>query len=91
MKTLAAIASRKLTLVVLTLLLLAGSARATWSIIAVNTRTREICVSSATCLANFDLQRWLPVVVVGKGAGCAPSFVGNSGLNRLAVFNGLSG
>jgi hypothetical protein len=90
MKTLAAIASRKLTLVVLTLLLLAGSARATWSIIAVNTRTREICVSSATCLANFDLQRWLPVVVVGKGAGCAQSFVDNSGLNRLAIFNGLN-
>jgi len=67
----------------------AGSAGATWSIIAVNTRTKEICVSSATCLTSFDLRRFLPVVVVGKGAGCAQSFVDSSGLNRLAIWNGL--
>ncbi|HTF87965.1 MAG TPA: DUF1028 domain-containing protein [Planctomycetota bacterium] len=73
----------------LVVLTLASTAGATWSIIAVNTRTKEICVSSATCLANFDLRLFLPVVVVGRGAGCAQSFVDNSGLNRQAIFNGL--
>ena len=73
----------------LLVLALASTAGATWSIIAVNTRTKEICVASATCLTNFDLRKFLPVVVVGRGAGCAQSFVDNSGLNRQAIFNGF--
>src|SRR5690349_13856839 len=73
----------------LTLLLLASTAGATWSIVAVNTRTKEICVASVTCLASFDLRQYLPVVVVGRGAGCAQSFVDTTGANRLAIFNGL--
>src|SRR5687767_13167820 len=76
-------------LAALLVLTLASTAGATWSIIAVNTRTKEICVASATCLTNFDLRRFLPVVVVGRGAGCAQSFVDTSGQNRLAIFNGL--
>lgn len=86
-RVLSCLRSRLSALVVL--LCLAGSAQATWSIIAVNTRTKEICVSSATCLTNFDLRRGLPVIVVGRGAGCAQSFVDTSGQNRQAIFNGL--
>jgi hypothetical protein len=73
----------------LLLLTCASTATATWSIVAVNTRTKEICVASATCLTSFDLRRFLPVIVVGKGAGCAQSFVDSSGANRLAIWNGL--
>ncbi len=70
-------------------LTLVTNAGATWSIVAINMRTKEICVASATCLTNFDLRKFLPAIVVGKGAGCAQSFVDQSGQNRLAIFNGL--
>src|SRR5690349_9432308 len=73
----------------LLVLALAATASATWSIVAVNTRTGEICVASVTCLAGFDLRLYLPVIRVGHGAGCAQSFVDSSGQNRLAIWNGL--
>jgi hypothetical protein len=76
-------------LVFLGTLLTANSALATWSIVVINTRTREVCVSSATCLANFSLRRWLPVVRVGQGAGAAQSAVDISGFNRLKMWNGF--
>ena len=62
---------------------------ATWSMILIDTRTGEIAVASATCLTGFDLAVWVPVVVVGKGAGCAQSFVDPSGVNRQRIFNEL--
>jgi uncharacterized protein DUF1028/invasin-like protein len=71
------------------LLALANAVFATWSIVAVNTKTGEVCVSSATCLANFDLQRYLPVVVVGKGGGAAQSAIDASGANRKIIWDGL--
>ncbi len=67
----------------------APTAPATWSIVLVDTHTKEIAVGSATCLTNFDLQRWLPVVLVDIGAGCAQSFVDSSGQNRLRIWNEL--
>ncbi len=39
------------------LLLVAPAAQATWSIIIIDTRTKEIAIGSATCLTNFDLRR----------------------------------
>jgi uncharacterized Ntn-hydrolase superfamily protein len=65
--------------------LLAPRASATWSIILIDTRTGEIAVASATCLENFDLAVWVPIVVTGVGAGCAQSFVDPSGGNRLYI------
>jgi uncharacterized Ntn-hydrolase superfamily protein len=58
---------------------------ATWSIILIDIRTGEIAVASATCLTGFDLAVWVPVLVVGKGAGCAQSFVDPSGQTRLYI------
>ncbi|MBK8179696.1 MAG: DUF1028 domain-containing protein [Planctomycetes bacterium] len=81
--------SRRAWLATLLVAFTASTAQATWSIIAVNRRTKEICVASATCLANFDLRQFLPVVAVGKGAGCAQSFVDQTGTNRIAIWNGL--
>jgi hypothetical protein len=83
------LSSRRAWLATLLVAFTASTAQATWSIIAVNRRTKEICVASATCLANFDLRQFLPVVAVGKGAGCAQSFVDQTGTNRIAIWNGL--
>ncbi len=63
----------------------AGAARATWSILIVDTETKEIAVGSATCLTNFDLQRNLPIVLVDVGAACAQSRVDSGATNRMRI------
>ena len=55
-------------LATLAVLLSARPGLATWSIIIVDTQTKEIGVASPTSLSNFDLRRGLPVLRVGKGA-----------------------
>lgn len=64
-------------------------AMATWSIIVIDTQTREIAIGSATCLTNFDLLRGLPVVRVGVGAAAAQSSVDSSGVNRRRINEGF--
>jgi uncharacterized Ntn-hydrolase superfamily protein len=71
----------------LALLLLVPAASATWSIVCVNARTGEVGVASATCLASFNLRNAVPVIVVGKGAAAAQSFIDFSGANKLLIFN----
>ena len=63
---------------------------ATWSIIVVNTRTGEIAIASATCVQNWDLRVLTAVVVVGKGAAAAQSYVDFSGANRILIYDGLT-
>jgi uncharacterized Ntn-hydrolase superfamily protein len=63
---------------------------ATWSIILIDRRTGEIAVASATCLPNFDLAVWVPIVLVGKGAGCAQSFVDPTGNTRIYIRDQLA-
>ncbi len=70
-------------------LLVAAPAQATWSIIIIDTQTREIGVAGATCLTGFDLKVGLPVVRVGLGAGCAQSAVDVGAVNRLRIYNAL--
>lgn len=74
----------------LALFALASPLSATWSIILIDTRTGEIAVASATCLTNFDLAVWVPVIVVGRGAGCAQSFVDPTGATRLYIRDQLA-
>ncbi|MFN0205110.1 MAG: DUF1028 domain-containing protein [Planctomycetota bacterium] len=76
---------------ILTLALAASQALATWSIIIVNTVTGEVAIGQATCLANFNLEVGSAVVVVGKGAACAQSFIDTTGQNRLLIFNSFQG
>jgi hypothetical protein len=64
-------------------------ARATWSIIIVDTESKEIGCASATCLAGFNLKRYLPVVRPGLGAGCAQSYVDTTGRNRVLIWDQL--
>lgn len=70
--------------------MISGSALATWSVVVVNRVTGEVCIASATCLSNFNLEAFLPVVVVGEGAGAAQSFIDSSGTNRLKIRDGLA-
>ncbi|MFN0244692.1 MAG: DUF1028 domain-containing protein [Planctomycetota bacterium] len=72
-------------------LLLAPAARATWSVVVVNTKTREVCVAGATCIPSIGLKNKLAVVVVGKGGAAAQSQIDNSGQNRAYIWNGLLG
>lgn len=73
----------------LALSLIASQALATWSIVVVNTRTREVCVASATCLSSFNLKKDLPVLKVGLGAGAAQSFIDISATARVKMANGF--
>lgn len=70
----------------LALLALVPAASATWSIVCVNARTGEVGVASATCLANFNLRQAVPVVVVGRGAAAAQSFIDLSGENKRLIY-----
>ena len=75
----------------LTLLLLALPARATWSILIVDVSTGEIAVGIATCLTGFDLKPNTIVVIPGYGVAAAQSFVGPlslRGLIRTEMLNG---
>ncbi len=64
-------------------LILAAPARATWSILIVDTATGEVAVGIATCLTGFDLRPNTVVVVPGVGVGAAQSFVGPLSLRQL--------
>lgn len=70
--------------------LLSAPLRATWSIIIIDTRTGEIAIASATCLTGFDLQLNACVIVVGRGAAAAQSFVDFTGQNRQLIFQQLA-
>ncbi len=65
------------------------TARATWSIIIIDTATNEIAFGSATCLTGFDLQFHLPVLRPGRGAAAAQSFVDTTGTNRRIIWDAL--
>lgn len=70
--------------------LAASPAFSTWSIVAVNTRTREVCISSATCLSNFNLRLNLPVMRPGIGGGVSQALVDTGAVNRQLMWNGLN-
>jgi hypothetical protein len=66
-----------------------GSALATWSIVAVNTKTGEICIASATCIEDFVLQAGTPVLRVGYGAAACQSLIDSTGVNRMKIWSML--
>ena len=80
---------QRLLLVGLSLISLVIPAGATWSIVVVNQRTGEVGIACATCIANFDLEVAVPMIVVGKGAAAAQSFIDMTGANRQFIFNAL--
>jgi uncharacterized Ntn-hydrolase superfamily protein len=79
--------ARRVLLCLLGVLLLVSRPSATWSIVCVNTATREVGVASATCLVDFNLRTGVPVIAVGEGAAAAQSFVDLTGDNRRLIYN----
>ena len=77
---------RRVLLPLLGVLLLINQPSATWSIVCVNTKTREVGVASATCLENFNLRVGVPVIIVGEGAAAAQSFIDITGENRRLIY-----
>lgn len=71
------------------LALLAGPARATWSIVVVDDSTGEVCVACATCIAHLHIAELVPVVVVGKGGGVSQLNGDSSGATRVVIRDGL--
>jgi hypothetical protein len=67
----------------------ASRARATWSVVVVDTATGEVCVASATCIPSFNLLKNLPAVVPGIGVAACQSTPDGSGVNRLLIWNDL--
>ena len=72
-------------------LLMAANAAATWSIVVVDLVTGEVAVGIATCLTGFDLRPSTVVVVPGRGAAAAQSFVGPLSLRQLIRDGFLTG
>ena len=58
---------RRLSTLLGALLVLHAPALATWSIVVLNHKTGEVCVATATCIPNFQIRRYVPVVRVGLG------------------------
>ncbi len=67
------------------MVLLVAPLRATWSIVIVDRLTGEVCVATATCIPNANIQQHVPVIVVGRGAAAAQSFIDNTGANRQFI------
>ncbi len=80
---------KRIVLLLLAMSLLALPGGATWSIVVLNTRTGEVAVGTATCVANEDLEEWVPVVVVGLGAGASQAWVAADASNRIRIRDGL--
>ena len=81
--------ARRLLCGLFVLLALAAPGAATWSIVAVNLRTGEVAVASATCIPSINLRRETPVIVVGKGAAAAQSLLDVGAVNRSRMYDAL--
>ncbi len=80
---------RRVLVSALALYLLAFPLPATWSIVVVNTKTREVAVGTATCLTNTDIQKAVPVIVPEHGGGASQASLDAGGLARTRIFRGL--
>ena len=81
----------------LVFLLVAQSALATWSVVAINMETGEVVIASATCVAQArfprfpakDLRDIQAIVVPGKAAAAAQAGVDSSRLNQQVIYHAL--
>ena len=78
-------------LAIAALLAVPATARATWSVVAVDRSTGRIVIASATCVNNDDM--FLPgvqaVVVPGKGVAACQAAVDGTHTNQMLVFREL--
>lgn len=80
--------------VALCLTLVASTASATWSVIALDKKTGRVVVASATCVAQANLERFpakdlrdiQAIVVPGKGVAAAQAAVDRTRANQKLIF-----
>lgn len=65
-------------------------ALATWSIVLVDTSTKEVAVGSATCVLSRNLKNGLPVFRVGVGAAAAQASTGGRVANIALIWRELA-
>lgn len=66
-----------------------SSTNGTWSIVIVDSETKEVAVGTVTCLTNFDLLALVPVVVIGKGGAAVQAAGDFDGIRRPIIFDQL--
>ncbi len=85
-------------LLVLFVVFVPRSASATWSVVALDSRTGQIVVASATCVTGANLERRAPpfglrsiqaIVVPGKAAGAAQANVDATFANQKLIYDEL--
>jgi hypothetical protein len=81
----------RLAVAVLFSLILPSTARATWSVIAVDKSTGRVVIASATCVNRDDafLMGIQAVVVPGKGVAACQAGVDGTHANQMLVYNEL--
>ena len=91
---------RKLAIAALLLLAVPRAALATWSIIAIDIRTGQVIIASATCVRQMSFSQRQPngardlmdvqaVIVPGIGVAACQAGVDNSRENQMLVYNEL--
>jgi uncharacterized Ntn-hydrolase superfamily protein len=91
---------RSLVLTALLLLAIPRAALATWSIIAIDVRTGQVIIASATCVRQMSFSQRQPngardlmdiqaVIVPGVGVAACQAGVDNSRENQMLVYNEL--
>jgi hypothetical protein len=64
-------------------------AQATWSIVITDSRTGEVAIGQASCVAGIDLEFYTPVTVTNVGAATVAGYVDASGMARTIIRNEL--
>ena len=82
---------RRLAVALVCSLILPATARATWSVIAVDASTGRVVIASATCVNQNDafLMGVQAVVVPGKGVAACQAGVDGTHQNQMLVYNEL--
>jgi uncharacterized Ntn-hydrolase superfamily protein len=80
---------RRLAVIALAVASIGGAASGTWSIVVTDTATGEVAIGCATCLENFDLEQWVPVMMVGVGGACSQSSIDGNGNIRTTIWDGF--
>jgi uncharacterized Ntn-hydrolase superfamily protein len=82
---------RRLAVALVCSLILPATARATWSVIAVDASTGRVVIASATCVNQNDafLMGIQAVVVPGKGVAACQAGVDGTHQNQMLVYNEL--
>src|SRR6185295_134005 len=82
---------RILRAVIVALFCVPATARATWSVIAVDASTGRVVIASATCVNRDDafLMGVQAVVVPGKGVAACQAGVDGTHANQMLVYNEL--